>query len=511
MHGCELHSAHNALEVLDGTAEVNAAHSLYKDVESGTLAHGRQTHLAFVHAAVELTDVFTVNKYLCIVVGIKLEHATFGKRGERGAVKDAAESLIVLLHGFHLLVRHRRRQIGHKRSHFGKSEFVNRGHRILGRHLGQFLAAVSILLQGFAERHVLGCIVAGLTDWGIIVVAGHVGSESWRVGTGPVSPVGSAVGHIEAERDAFRQHLFDAGNHVGGWTGLMVGAPFVKPSAPELGAHQRGIGAQLLQTGELLVDIGARTEIHGPDQVVQTVEGEIAGPVALEHLHILAEIAAEHVAYGCHILLVLAIRAIFVLDLHHDDRAAVLCSESFHLLGHLLLEEVDAFKEIGVAFAQTDVLFLQQPPGESAHFPFGAHIGAGAQNHVHAVVAAQTHKFTEIVLSGEIEFARLRLMRVPEHIEAHGVHAQCLGLLDALVPVGTRNAGVVKLGSLHHVRLAVEQECALSGFKCYRGIFRQFIRRMCGKRECEHRRSERQTLHRLDYTRFFHGMELLGK
>ena len=68
-------------EVLDGTAEIDAAHSLYKNVESGTLAHGRQTHLAFVHAAVELTDVFTVNKYLCIVVGIKLEHATFGKRG----------------------------------------------------------------------------------------------------------------------------------------------------------------------------------------------------------------------------------------------------------------------------------------------------------------------------------------------------------------------------------------------------------------------------------------------
>ena len=76
----------------------------------------------------------------------------------------------------------------------------------------------------------------------------------------------------------------------------MVGSPLVEPSAPELTAHQRAVGTQFLQAGKLLVDVGPRTEVHGPDEVVQSVLGEVGSPVALEQRNI-AEVLAHDVAY----------------------------------------------------------------------------------------------------------------------------------------------------------------------------------------------------------------------
>jgi hypothetical protein len=49
-------------------------------------------------------------------------------------------------------------------------------------------------------------------------------------------------------------------------------------------------------------------------------------------------------------------------------------------------------------------------------------------------------------------------MEVPEDIDAEGVHAQRLTHLDTVLPVWTRDAGVVHFGCLHHERLTIEQE-----------------------------------------------------
>ena len=54
-------------------------------------------------------------------------------------------------------------------------------------------------------------------------------------------------------------------------------------------------------------------------------------------------------------------------------------------------------------------------------------------------------------------------MDVPENIKANGVHAECLAHLDALFPIGTRDAGIMKLGSFDHKGLAIQQECVLAG------------------------------------------------
>ena len=62
----------------------------------------------------------------------------------------------------------------------------------------------------------------------------------------------------------------------------MLGTPLVKPAAPELRAHLGGVGTQLAQATELIVNIGTCAEIHCPYEVIQAILLEIRGPVALK-------------------------------------------------------------------------------------------------------------------------------------------------------------------------------------------------------------------------------------
>ena len=196
----------------------------------------------------------------------------------------------------------------------------------------------------------------------------------------------------------------------------MVCTPFVKPTAPELGTHQGAVGTHLFQFGKLLVDVGSRSEVHRPYQVIKSVVEEIRGPVALKHRDIIAEIPAQHVADFRDILLVLAIRAIFILDLHHYDRPTVGYGQVSDLLGHLLLKLVYTFKKPGIGLTQAYILFLEQPPGQSAHLPLRADIRAGAQNHLHVIGLAELDKHPQIILAGEVKIILRRLVGVPEHI-----------------------------------------------------------------------------------------------
>ncbi len=256
---------------------------------------------------VEFPYVFPVDENLGEVVGvIDGEQASVGESGKGRAVEDAAESLVVFLHGLDLLVLFGLGKVGEKRGHFREVEFLDGDRLYRFRHGGEFLPFV-VFLQGLSQFPVFGSGLAALADWGVVVVGGDVGSESRGVGSGPVSPVGSSVGHVEAEGDIFREHLVDTLDHVFCRTGLMVCSPFVEPSAPEFRAHQRAFRTQLLKFGELLVDVCARSEVHGPDQVVESVFGEVGCPVALEEGHVVAEVLAEHIADVGHVRLVLAI------------------------------------------------------------------------------------------------------------------------------------------------------------------------------------------------------------
>ena len=108
--------------------------------------------------------------------------------------------------------------------------------------------------------------------------------------------------------------------------------------------------------------------------------------------------------------------------------------------------------------AQPDILLLEQPPRQTAHFPFCTDIRAGAHDDIHAVLLCQTAKLGHVVVACEIEVTLCLLMDVPENIDTDGIHSQRLAHLDAVLPIGTWDARIVNLGSLHHERLSVQQE-----------------------------------------------------
>ena len=263
----------------------------------------------------------------------------------------------------------------------------------------------------------------------------------------------------------------------------MTGTPLVEPSAPELRTHLGCVGTQLTQTAELLVDVGTCAEVHRPCQVFQTVLLEVAGPVALEESHLVAVDAAQTVANLRHVRLVLTVRTILVLHLHHDDGATILDGERSELLAHFSLENLHALHEVGVLLAQTDVLLLQQPPGQTAHFPFGTNVGTGTHDDVHAVLLSQTAELSHVVVASPVELAFTLFVDVPEDVDAHGVHAQCFTHLDAVVPVSLGNARIVNLCSLHNEGLAIEQERT---FTCFKRSLGFLCKRGCRHHQCSH-------------------------
>ena len=84
----------------------------------------------------------------------------------------------------------------------------------------------------------------------------------------------------------------------------MLSAPLVEPSAPELGAHQRGVRANFLKTTELVIDVGTSAEVHGPNKVIKTIVKEVAGPVTLEEGYLVESDRAQAIAYFTYVCLV---------------------------------------------------------------------------------------------------------------------------------------------------------------------------------------------------------------
>ena len=192
----------------------------------------------------------------------------------------------------------------------------------------------------------------------------------------------------------------------------------------------------------------------------------------MEQREFLAVDATQTVANLRDVGLVLAIRAVFVLHLNHNDGTTVLDSEGFELFTHLLLENSHTFHKIRIALAQLDVLFLQEPPGQTAHFPLGTDVGTRTHDDVHAVLLSQTAEFGHVVVAREVELALLLFMDVPEDVDTHGIHAKRLTHLDTMLPVRPRNTGVMNFGSLYDERLAVKQESLVACGKSARLLCR---------------------------------------
>ena len=273
------------------------------------------------------------------------------------------------------------------------------------------------------------------------------------------------VRHIEREGDMAVQHVLDTGNHHPGIARLVLASPMVEPSAPELAAHQRSIGACLFQLLELGIDISSCPEVDRPDQIIQTVQLESRAPVTLEQRDIRKACRLHRIADIGDIRLVGSICPILVLDLYHDDIPAPGHLQVSQLLADLVHEQLRPFEEIGIVGTELDILLLQQPPGQSAHLPLRADIRAGTQHDIHAFFLGQPAKSGNIVLPLEIELARFLLMDIPERIDTDRVHAECLAHLNTMLPVFGGDTGVMYLRRLNHKWFAIQQEGSLPNRK----------------------------------------------
>ena len=263
------------------------------------------------------------------------------------------------------------------------------------------------------------------------------------------------MGHIEREADALRQHLVHTIDHLICWSCLVIGTPLVKPTTPEFRAHLWGIRTQFAQTLELLVNIRTRTEVHGPYEVIETILLKIRTPVALEKGNLITIDATQTITNRRHIGLILTIRAIFILDLYHDDRTTVLNSERCQLFTYFLLENLYALHEVRILLAQTDILLLQEPPRQTTHLPLRTSIGTRTNDDIHTILLCQSTEFCHIIIAREIELALTLFMDIPEYIDAEGVHAKRLTHLDAMLPVRTRDTRIMHFSCLYDKRFAV--------------------------------------------------------
>ena len=160
----------------------------------------------------------------------------------------------------------------------------------------------------------------------IVIIRRYVGRKARTIGPSPMTEGGSSMSHVERKGDILAQHLVNAFYHCLCRSRFMTCTPFVKPATPELRTHQWRLRSKLFETLKLCIDIRTCAEIHRPDQVVESVVLEVAGPIALKQRYFVKARSFHNIANLADILLVYAVGTIFIFYLHHDDWSTILYS-----------------------------------------------------------------------------------------------------------------------------------------------------------------------------------------
>ena len=225
--------------------------------------------------AVDGSDLGFIHKYLHKIVRFRNSQNTFvSNLGQRSCIDCHSPTQIHVFKGLRIMAVHL--PINHllQRQRTGKFHFRNRNKRHWCFRYGrQFL--ISVFFQGLAQQVIFLCWLSIFIDRCIIIIGSDIGSKSWTICTCPMAKRSTAMSHIEREGDSFGKHFIDPLHHSLCRTGFMTGSPLIKPAAPELRTHQWTVGTQLLQLRKLLIDIGTRSKIHGPYQIVKSVLGKV--------------------------------------------------------------------------------------------------------------------------------------------------------------------------------------------------------------------------------------------
>ena len=306
-----------------------------------------------------------------------------------------------------------------------------------------------------------GCVVAPFGQQSAVVVAcdGRL-IFVVVVFSGCEAEVRAAVEHIEVEaRVDIKKSLYLIRYAVRA-AGVVRLAPVVKPAAPELRAHLR---RGLVESFKGVEYNGrARAEVQRLEQVGERAAGEHTVVVAVggEEHDLCA--AVEHELFDIsEILLVVAVAAVFVLDLHGDYVAALALLKAAYLLKQPVIEVRNVLQIIGIGAAQAHISVLEQPCGQSAEVPFGADIRAGSDYSIESDLLGGLDEPPDVKSAREIKFALFRLVHVPADIGFYRVKARRLELFEPVLPIFGHDAEIVHRAGIYAKALAVHFKLAV--------------------------------------------------
>jgi hypothetical protein len=187
----------------------------------------------------------------------------------------------------------------------------------------------------------------------------------------------------------------------------------------------------------------------------------VVGLVAAQQRHVDAA-GAGQVDQGAQVLVVVAVGAVLVLDLHGDHGAAAGDLPRGDDRQQGVVVRADGGEVAGLVPPHADLGVREQPAGQAAAVPLGADEGAGAHDRVHALGGDQVEEPAQVALPVGVEPAGLRGVEVPRHVGLDGVEPHQPGLADPVRPLLGVHAEVVQGAGDHLVRTSVQQEVAVT-------------------------------------------------
>ena len=165
--------------------------------------------------------------------------------------------------------------------------------------------------------------------------------------------------HIKTERDIAVEHILYALYHTLGGTSLVFAPPMIKPPTPKLAAHQRCVRTSLLKTFELLLNVGSRTKVDSPKQIVQTIPVESTAPITLEKGNLSKPGTFHDVTNRRDIRFINSIGTVFIFYLYHNDIPSPGNLQRCELLANFLHKNSCTLHEVRIECTENDIFLLQ--------------------------------------------------------------------------------------------------------------------------------------------------------
>ena len=238
---------------------------------------------------------------------------------------------------------------------------------------------------------------------------------------------------------------------------VMLVAPMVEPSRPVLSTHHGAAGAKLLQLGEFFFRLSG-TEVNHGVKFGQSSGGQFIAAIGGVEQRFAEARALECGKNALQVNLVIAKRAVFVLDLHRQNWAAARDLQRRQFPAQALQPALGREQEFLVGAAQNHAGIGEKPRGEAAQVPLRAGIRARTQDDIQTFFLRRTDKSRDIGPSAEVVDSGLGFVHVPEYVRRNRVKAHGARFLEAIAPVLARDAFVMQFAGDDLQWLAVEHK-----------------------------------------------------